>query len=325
MRNDPNEFFAPPPSKELDWTARWRGREELSGDDIDEMLASLGLDPITGKPCVHDVSERAAGIEEEAGADIYRFPDITCFMEPHNERTSKELLVALRKLSHEQRDAGGNRCPYFEVREELCAISILLNERGDYAPRVRGMRIPISPKKSRSPYPVDEQALSNDRQVIDLHWLYYRRVVARDTPGYEGMLDSKLQFDWLRASSFVNRVGSVEKKASLLGLTEYTQLQLAAIQTKQVSDRWRTIREGLQKQQGMILSAAHAPSARLDAEGISRLPDIYLALHVARESPGLATEAYQWIAGKKINRKEMSRRQQWMRRLGVLPMQAKSS
>lgn len=322
MYDNNQDFFPPPPSKEVIWSPG-ASPQGLSADDLNEIYAAIQPDAAATKSTDDEMPAAVSlGKDEDVVADAYRFPEmsrLTPWMESHRGKTSKELLIAIGQLSHDRRDAAGNRCPYFEVRGELCAISILLNERGDYAPRMRSMRVPISRKNSRTTYPADEHALSNDRQVIDLHWLYRQQVSVIDTPGYEGMLNPEWAFDWLRASNFVNRVGATEKKANLLGLTEYAQLQLAAIQSKAVSDRWGTIREGLRKQQEVILTSANAPSSRLSAEVIRRLPDIYLAAGVARGSPGLAAEAYRWIAGGEISVKVMSRRLQWLRELGSIP------
>jgi hypothetical protein len=287
MYNNIDDYFAPPPSKEIVMSPG--ASQGLSDDELKEILAAIPPDADVVIKSTED--EISAGIpidkDEYIVAGSYRFPDMSqlaAWLETHRDKTSKELLITIGQLSHERRDAAGNRSSYFEARDELCAISILLNERGDYAPRARGMRVPVAPRKSTTKNPVAEHALSNDRQVIDLHWLYCRQLPVIDSPGYEGMLNSGLPFDWHRASNFVNRVGTMEKKANLLGLTEYAQLQLAAIQSKSVSDRWVTIREGLRKQQEVILTSASAPSSRLSAEVIRRLPNIYRALRVARGS-----------------------------------------
>lgn len=191
MYDDYQDFFPPPPSKEIIWSPG-ASRETLSEDDINGILAAIQPDDEVTK-CLADEMPAAAPSGDEAAEDgTYRFPDITSRMEPHQAKTSKELLITIGQLSHERRDAAGNRCPYLEVRGELCAISILLNERGDYAPRMRSMRIPESRKNSRTTYPADEHALSNDRQVIDLHWLYRKQVPVIDTPGYGGHAEFRI-------------------------------------------------------------------------------------------------------------------------------------
>jgi hypothetical protein len=324
MYKSVDDYFAPALSREI---IKCEGiSQELTDDDLNEILGVAKPDSdaeITGAKdeVSGDASVGKDGEDDLVVAGAYRFPELSQlapWIDKYQEKASKELLEILGKLSYTSRNEAGEPAPYFEVRDELCAISLLLNERGDYAPKVRYMRVPPSVRKLSTKYTADEQALSNDRQIIDLHWLYLKQVPVMDVPGYEGMLNTGLEFDWLRTSLFVARVGSTEKKAMLLGLTEFDQLQLAAIQTKAVSDRWRTIREGQRSKMGMIRTAASAANARLDAQAIARLPEIYLALRVARGSSGMAADAYRWIAGQTISKKEMSRRLLWMRRLGLL-------
>jgi hypothetical protein len=179
------------------------------------------------------------------------------------------------------------------------------------------MRTPPSPA-DRKAYPLDGKALSNDRQVIDLHWLHCRRLQAFDTPGFHGMLDPNKPFDWIQASRFVQKVGGTRKKAELLGLIEFDQLQLAAIQTKAVSDRWQTVDNGLKTNRGRMLEQANAPSSRLPDNVKLMMPDIYRALRIAKGSPSKAANAYRWLTGHEIAEREISKRQQWLKKHGVL-------
>ncbi len=312
-----DDFFAAPPSKELIW-ASGHGGEDIS----DRIVATETTTETDSKKAIAEELKSATTSESISSdsADGYKFPDMMA-LQPwkvlHQGKTSKELLISIGQLSHERRDTEGSRCSYFDVRDELCAIGSMLNERGDYAPRVRGMRVPVSHTRC-TPYPLEQQTLSNDRQILDLHWIYRQRMLTVDVPGFDGMLDPGLPFDLAKAANFVQRVGAAEKKAELLGLTEYVQLQLAAIQTKSASDRWRTIRESMQKNRSKIFAHANAPSSRLPADATHRLPDIYLALRVARGSPSIGADAYRWLTAHDIGSKEMSKRLRWLRSIGVI-------
>jgi hypothetical protein len=221
MYKSVDDYFAPPPSKEI---IKCEGiSQELTDDDLNEILGAAKPDSdaeITGAKdeVLGDASVGKDGEDDLVVAGAYRFPELSRLapvIDKYQGKASKELLEILGKRSYASRhEAAADPAPYFEVRDELCAISLLLNERGDYAPRVRYMRVPPSVRKLSTKYTADEQALSNDRQIIDLHWLYLKQVPVVDVPGYEGMLDTGLEFDWLRTSLFVARVGSTEKKAS---------------------------------------------------------------------------------------------------------------
>src|SRR3954464_879948 len=124
-------------------------------------------------------------------------------------------------------------------RFAVCAISLELTLRGGCCPGFRPMRKVLGPKQLSD----DEKRLSNDRQVLDLHWLWRNRRV-KGGIYHESLHAEQFSFDW--AADFVSRRGSAAQKAKALALAETDQLLLAVIQTRAVAERRRTIQTAIE-------------------------------------------------------------------------------
>ncbi len=90
------------------------------------------------------------------------------------ERSDAELREILKKLTTGRYRDTGEFPAYATVRPFIIPISMVLNERQVWPPRFR-----TKPKMKRVPKGIawsDESSMqSNDRQVLDLHWLTCRR------------------------------------------------------------------------------------------------------------------------------------------------------
>jgi hypothetical protein len=215
----------------------------------------------------------------------------------------EHLVDLLGKLSFGRSSKGaGPKLAYEQIRYALCAISILLNERGWPAPRFRPIR---KPSKGTA-LPADEKILSNDRQVIDLHWLRCNEKIS-PKPAHRALFEGE-SFDFARASRFVEKVGTPRVKTEDLILTERQQLLLGVLQTDPTRDRWRTIEAALQRAEAALRDYAERGPARLTDHQIPAWLNAFKALAAARGDIASAMKVYKAITGQSISRTLMERR-----------------
>lgn len=252
---------------------------------------------------IDDASHVADGDHDRPAAiatpdEVYQFPtmsEIKAFRADLASMPVDEMVERMRVLSFDRIGFAEKRLEYFLVRNELCAISLLMNETGAIAPRFRPMRsLPKEPKE----YGPAEKTLSNDRQVIDLHWVYSRNMICSQPRGYAGLCDSARPFDWDKASQYVRLAGRASRKASMLGLSEEDQLQLGIIQTGAVSKRWGRIQLAVEQNVSQIRSIYSEPGSRFPKLRLLIVPQIYMALLIAKGSASMAKQVYPLITGR---------------------------
>ena len=204
-----------------------------------------------------------------------------------------------------------SRFSYLEARNEICAINLVLNERHQLAPQFRSMCKP--PRVSEKKYNESDSILSNDRQIIDIHWLWlaHQKRSHIEPPEYKGLLSGK-DFDWELAERFVKRVGKTELKAGLLGLTELEELMLFSLQSKASKDRLSTISKAKSEAVIKIRTAASSPKSKFPTDKLENTYKIYSALKIARGSPSQAAEVYNLITTEDIDQKKVSRIKTWL-------------
>ncbi|MEQ1934089.1 MAG: hypothetical protein ABL962_09445 [Fimbriimonadaceae bacterium] len=257
----------------------------------------------------------AAGVADKARPE-YAFPnedsEFLSALANHRSRSVPELMRLLETLAHGKTDLGkGSRHPYDRVRNQLCAISIALNERGWPAPRFRPMR-----KPTRGKWLVgDESVLSNDRQVIDLHWLRLNDAPAPH-PTHRWLVESE-PFDYSRASRFVKKRGYAKDKVRVLRLTESQQLLLGVLQDEATRDRWSTIEKAAERAENSLRSYVEIDSSRLNVNDIPDRVTAFKALAISRGNVGLASRIYRRVANKELSNALMRRRLKILSRAGV--------
>ena len=130
------------------------------------------------------------------------------------EKLNESTLLGMLRIASDQHF---NFDAYLKLgtRREVRAIAhIILNERG-IAPEFRDAKSGVT---HRAKYFPDEAQESNDRQVIDLHWLYlHHRDVIRPDASIKGLFQGS-KFDFDAASSFVAASGGVPKKIKRFGI-----------------------------------------------------------------------------------------------------------
>jgi hypothetical protein len=200
---------------------------------------------------------------------------------------------------------------YLEIRNKICAINLVLNERHQLAPQFRSMCKP--PRVSEKKYNKSDSILSNDRQIIDLHWLWlsHQKHSHIEPLEYKGLLSGK-NFDWELAERFVKHVGKTGLKADLLGLTELEGLMLFSIQSKASKDRLYTISRAYHEAVRKIRTAVLSPKSKFPADNLENTYKIYSALKIARGSPSQAAEIYNLITTEDIDQKKVSKIKKWL-------------
>lgn len=175
----------------------------------------------------------------------YRFLNVDLPPDRVKAVDSEEAIAKLREVVAAVQGARRS-CNYEDVRKRYIALHKLLNERNHIAPRFRPtLRTSKGRGTERKP---DDNLISNDHQVLDLHWLSLEGAVSdRDLPArWQGMFRDGLDYDL--ASLFAGTAGSAENKAMILALSVDRQLELRSLQTEAVRkwwDRERKVRESV--------------------------------------------------------------------------------
>jgi hypothetical protein len=238
--------------------------------------------------------------KEDEYLSTYKFPftqeQLLRLEKKIDASTSEYYLTTIKELSFDSFDANGHKLPYSEIRKRVVLSSIMLNIKGEVAPRFRQMRSPAP--KIGAFYPPDQSLLSNDRQMIDLHWIYCQELNASNIPGYNGLFDITKPFDLIEATKFVNVAGTAERKSDLLGLPEFEQLQLTSMQSPKVKTRWQTIVKNCERNQSKIKDLFTGIHSKYKKETIKIVPDIYKAILIARGSPTHALKIFGLMTGR---------------------------
>jgi hypothetical protein len=171
-------------------------------------------------------------------------------------KTDKQLEAILDALVNKPARSDGSVLPYVTIRAHACAINLVMNERGLRPPRFRESRkVPYKPKPVSSapripgvPNPSlltpEQESLSSDRKMIDLHWLHAqgKRDKIKDLK-FRDVFDRQ-EFDFDLASEFLAKDWRTEPRAtSILQLTVVEQWQLASLVSNSIQAQWKKINE----------------------------------------------------------------------------------
>lgn len=254
----------------------------------------------------------------------YRFP-LVPELRRHNAyltvQTNTKLHDLLRRLSFGKEPGTGRPLPYMEVRLWLCAINWVLNRRRREAPSLRPMRRPSAPIPGK-PYGDDDATLSNDRQVIDLEWLWWSRPTRAKSRLAE-LLDTgdfcyTNSFNYALASRYVEIGGTALQKLADLRMQTNVMEQffLGAL----CSDPVRKYREAVlgraEVLRAVLLERASGSRSRLDDNGAESWVQEYIALRAARGSPQDAEEALRVLYDRHKPANQLSNRKQQLGELG---------
>lgn len=305
---------------------------------LDSLLDTLGDD----EPRVEDASvaaEDAAGGSEDASAVVAE-PDVAVpvptpagygeakYLFPANDaavtdrlpllsvKGDDELLGMLKKLVTGRDSMTGEMPPYARVRPFVIAISMILNERQVCPPRFRPRR-----KVGRISKGIkwgDEPSMSsNDRQVLDLHWLACSGSGIQPSGKWAGLLSaSGLHFDL--ASEFVATVGDAPTKVSVLGLHQGEIRQLAVLQPIDMKKRWADLEASAESLARPRLREWREKQKGRAKTSVEELLLHYLVLGLVKDSPTEAARLASLVTGSKVSATTMSRRFDLFQRLKLL-------
>jgi hypothetical protein len=163
------------------------------------------------------------------------------------------------------------------------------------------------PKRSIGAKWDDETSiLSNDRQVIDLHWLACSGVVLRPMEKWQKLFSADgLQFD--AASEFVATVGEPANKIRELRIHDAEMRQLSVIQPKEMRDRWRDVRLRADEEDARFREWLEKNKNRTKVTQDELVND-FLVLGLVGESYTEAAKLATLVTGKTISPKVMQRR-----------------
>lgn len=240
---------------------------------------------------LHDPSaEKAKEI-----VDDYCFPDTDILRPTYTDLIDSELTQELSILVGTS-SRHKTSMPYHEIREQYCAISLLMNERGLVPPSFRLQRpLPRRAQKANS----DDTLMMRDRQVIDMHWLYCRG--KRDTVPDRTFAEMFLgdEFDIDMAAVLAEKPWRAEIKAeNILNLTPHEQIQMALLRTKAVAETWRNAENSMMTTIDRRLreQLVSTPSLKPHIEDFKQL---WLAEKITgRDGLAAIAQMHGWLSGK---------------------------
>jgi hypothetical protein len=266
------------------------------------------------KPLSEPLSEPITASPQAATTPVtgYRFPfddgNVQSTLTNLKAKESHELSGILERLTHGRLTSTGEHVPYMRLRPMICAIGLLLNQRGEIAPRFRPIR------KYREFKNQSAREFSNDLQVLDLHWLSLHSNVLPES-AWKNLFQP--DFDFSKASLFTEKLRTADNKVKALGIAEQDQLLLSVIHSKATADRWQTIKKSRRDAEIRMNAVAASKASRLDPRSIPERCNEYVALRIGRGSPTAAAEVLPFIAGAATTVRAMQKRRDWFAAKGI--------
>lgn len=217
---------------------------------------------------------------------------------------NKELQHALARLTDSmmQKEAPAT---YFSGRQAIYAINLTMNQRQQCPPRFRpSCKVPWATKTV--PLTPAMILLSNDKKIIDLHWLHS---IGKRDPVHDNEfrdLFKSDQFDFGLASRFVLKSWTTEVRVDkILGLADVEQWQLASLVTKEVAKYWQVVNDGALKIDKILREAAYRKPQIKDDINDFRL--LWIADQICKSSSlQLIGSVYEWQTGKRLAKSTLS-------------------
>lgn len=256
-------------------------------DELDALLDRLAP-PVAGR-ALAKTPPAPASLPPLPGED-YRFDILEAMRERRRvvvRMHPRELRDVLERLSFHTDRLTGRRLPYLEIRVWWCLINLRLNELGRDAPGFRPNR---GVRLSESGYSGEDTILTNDRQMIDLHWLWQSGAPVSPKPKHRALFDSEL-FPWWLAARFVAFVGGIHRKLEDLRLHEDDQLCLMALRSDAVKKRQQDLMQRRDALEALLTRRAACHGSRLDPATIPEWGKDYIALRVGNGSPTRSMDA----------------------------------
>lgn len=218
------------------------------------------------------------------------------------------LVQRLGGLSYERIPLSTELRPYRQVRKQVCALSLALNEQGVIAPRFRDMRKPYTRKGKVCTE--EGRDISNDRQIIDLHWLHCRwRECGGPPPPIKKkwrLMFAGEELDFWLAEAFVTTVGRTDRKVGDLCLSPTEQWQLSTLQSEAIRRHAARIEQEIGRLFGALRDQAR--NNRQLGQHVEDWAKCWVAGQIAGGSPSESCRFYGFMTGEKISRQLMNKR-----------------
>lgn len=245
--------------------------------------------------------------DKKSGSGSYAFPsDGAVLAQTLNSAagmSADEIVEALREMIDSE-------CSTIElypsIRERFCAYNIALSNRNEKAPHRRPHINGGKPKPSeRKP---EHDILTNDLQVIDLHWLW--------NDGYQPASDKwarifSSSFDFRHATRFVTTVGATKNKADELGLSRSEMMQLQILRNDAARLRFQTIRDLMNSAKSKIREALGVQQSRQPCTPLE-MSNTCQALLLADLDVHTAIKIAKQDFGLNLSQSVMIRRKKWL-------------
>lgn len=239
-----------------------------------------------------------------------------------------QLLAAYREIvkrGRVVRSATSRHTEYSKAdfRHIFCRAAIAMNQRQLLAPAARP-QITIS---HSAPLLSDaEKLISNDRQVIDLHWLWCRgyQPVRFAAPSYRSIFNPD-KFDCERAWVFVTKVGTTERKAEKLDLDSSDELLLARLRRPSIRDEAEVIDKEVQSFRKAISGINGPAGIALERWAMVRKADLIGASdHGGEPRAAVVIKVYRWLTADRATtdaalRKTVKKVRAYAEKLGSAP------
>ena len=146
------------------------------------------------------------------------------------------------------------------------ACSIVLNERG-IAPEFRDAKSGVTHKAKFS---AEESQESNDRQIIDMHWLYlHHQQDIKPTPCMKDFFINR-NFDFKLAEEFVTSAIYTKSKIQRLGIPKDIQKLLLILRSKEILNFQKAKREEIKNLKQALFNRSRNPNSRLNEDSLEQ-------------------------------------------------------
>ena len=310
--------------------------EEIFDKEIDRLFASPGDDVVNDESIsdiekVAEVADRSDPLarttimiagEEYPSIDAYGalLPELgyelpldiedsfTDYIGHDTDELCELLNVFVFSITREEYLLDNNREKYLAMHIAMNRITLYDDEIAK-SPRFRPT-LKVKWRNGGETFPLGEKFLSNDTQIIDLHWLHCRgRRHADDSVAKRVFAPDDFNFD--EAEQFVVKKGKAVDKAIMIGLTLDEQWEVNRLHSESIRITYKEIEKQTKKIRQILGNIAKRNQhVRGNQEVWEK---VYMAREIEKMSmmikgepkPTQVTRWYKLVTGKNITRQSM--------------------
>lgn len=289
-------------------------------EELDSLLSRL-VPPVAARA---KASVATAATVPPIPYGSYRFDVLTAMRDRRSVVVGMRpqgLYELLEQLSFYREGDTGLPLPYGVIRPWWCLLNVRLNELAMDCPAFRPNR---RPAKREAGYSGDDTLLTNDRQMIDLHWLWHSGAPVTPKPKHRKLFDAET-FDWQMAARLTGFLGSVANKLEDLRLNEDDQLPLMALRCDAVRLRQVDLMKRGEELEAVLRRVAGRTASRLDPHQIPDWIKDYIALRLAEGSPTEAVDVRTRLYGESFDVRHLTNRKRDLIKLGFRVREGRST